>query len=103
MSERVSGIHPLVPGWTCFEIRPQPGMLKDISASLLVPQGEIRFEARKSGRCWKVRVSVPDGTVARPDFSALGLADVPDALPAGFWEFKMEIKKNVNLEEPAYV
>ena len=102
MSERVAGIRPLVPGWTCFEIRPQPGMLRDISASMLVPQGEIQFEARKSGRCWKVRVSVPDGTVVRPDFSALGIADVPDALPAGFWEFKMEIKKNVNLEEPEY-
>lgn len=103
MSERVAGIRPLEPGWTCFAIRPQPGMLRDISASLLVPQGEIRLEAVKIGRRWQVRVSVPEGTVARPDFSALGTADVPDELPAGVWEFKMEIKKNINLKEPAYV
>ena len=103
MSERVAGIRPQEPGWTCFAIRPQPGRLNEISASLLVPQGEIGFEARKSGRRWQVRVSVPGGTVARPDFSALGPGSVPDELPAGVWEFRTEIKKNVTLKEPAYV
>jgi alpha-L-rhamnosidase len=103
MSERVAGIRPLEPGWTCFEIRPQPGMLNEISASLLLPQGEVRFEARKSGRRWQVRVSVPEDTVARPDFSALGFGDVPDELSCGVWSFEILIQKPVMEKEPVYV
>jgi hypothetical protein len=103
LSEQVAGIRPLEPGWTCFAIRPQPGRLNEISASLLLPQGEIRFEARKIERRWKVRVSVPEGTVARPDFSALGLGDVPNKLSCGVWSFEIRIQKPVMEKESVYV
>jgi hypothetical protein len=88
LSERVAGIRPLVPGWARFSIRPRPGKLKVVSAVVLVPQGEIRFTAQKSGTEWNVQVTVPKGTVAQLDLFPLGGAEDPKELAAGVWSFE---------------
>lgn len=89
LSAEVAGIHPVEPGWRRFAVCPQPGGLARISASVPAPQGEIHFAARKGSDRWCVELTVPAGTVAMPDFSALGDAEVPVELPAGKWVFEL--------------
>ncbi len=72
LSERVAGIRPLEPGWTRISICPAPAGLSDVSASVLIPQGEVRLKAEKADGQWRVELSVPDGAVAVVDWSALG-------------------------------
>jgi len=83
MSQKVAGLQPLSPGWSRFSVCPQPGKLKQFSASLCSPRGVIAVNARKTESEWIVEVTVPKGTVAVIDFSGLGSSQLPCELTSG--------------------
>jgi alpha-L-rhamnosidase len=53
----LAGIRPTAPGFTQVEIRPQPGPLPWLSATLPHPKGTIRVQLQDS----KIEVELPDG------------------------------------------
>lgn len=83
LSQKVAGLQPLSPGWTRFSVCPQPGKLKQFSASLCSPQGIIAVSAKKTESEWTVEVTVPKGAVAVLDFSGLGSSQHPCKLTSG--------------------
>jgi alpha-L-rhamnosidase len=103
LSEQMAGIRPLEPGWKRFAVAPRPGSLNAFAASVALPQGEMRLAAEKAGNQWFVTVQIPEGTAASPDFSALGLGDVPDELSCGVWKFEIRVQNPVMEKEPVYV
>jgi len=87
LSQVVAGIRPLSPGWETISICPAPGALKQFSASVDSPQGEVRIIAKKDKLDWSVELTVPERATVSADFSALGVGETPAVIESGVWTF----------------
>ena len=58
------GIRPLEPGYRRFEVRPQLGDVREVSATVPTPLGTIRVHCVNDGTAVSVDLDVPEGAVA---------------------------------------
>ncbi|WP_238857732.1 alpha-L-rhamnosidase-related protein [Poritiphilus flavus] len=63
LSQYAAGISPTSAGWETFQIKPQPGFLKYISAVVPTVKGDIKLEL-KNGEDYQLNFEVPKGTRA---------------------------------------
>jgi alpha-L-rhamnosidase len=98
LSEIVAGIYPLEPGWKRFAIAPRPGFLTRIQSEVATSHGAVSLDAVLEGETWRVRLNVPEGTDAVPDFSSLGRGESPGLIGPGEWrgDFIMETGVTAN-------
>ena len=61
LSQYVAGIEPLEPGYTKVRIRPQPGPLNRVDATVDTPLGLLRVRVRRQGSEVKVDWDAPEG------------------------------------------
>ncbi len=61
----ILGIRPAGMGGTAFIVRPQLGPLRFASATVPLPQGDLRVEARRDGARTIVKIRAPRGVTAR--------------------------------------
>lgn len=64
LSEFAAGITPTRPGWEAFQIRPNPGALRNISANLVSPMGPVSLEMERNDHTMKLRILCPEKTPA---------------------------------------
>ncbi|MDR1223686.1 MAG: glycoside hydrolase [Tannerella sp.] len=64
LSRKVCGIEPTSPGFRTFRVAPQPGFLKEASATVASVNGEIKVSISLKGRKMTIRVNVPEGGTA---------------------------------------
>lgn len=86
--EKVAGLLPATPGWGSFSFRPNPCGLRQFSVEVSTPQGLIRVFAECPDEVWTVKLTVPEGSVAKIDLTVLG-GEVFDR-GAGDWEFALK-------------
>lgn len=98
MSEKIAGLCPLEPGWSRFSVNPQPGALSNISATVPAQQGDICLTMEKTGSDWQVELTVPEGSVAVVDLSALGNGDTLAEVGAGTHVFAIQSYANALAE-----
>jgi hypothetical protein len=64
----VLGVHPTEPGFRAYELRPQPGDLRQVSGTVHSPRGPIRVALEGRRLQWtspagvKATLILPDGT-----------------------------------------
>ena len=71
LSAEAAGLAPSAPGWSRVRFRPQPGSLRQFSATVGTPQGEVTARGRLGPQGWEFFLSVPPGLEADADFSRL--------------------------------
>ena len=69
LSSVVAGIRPAEPGWRRIAVQPRLGKLESVRCSLVIPQGPVQMDAELAGSEWKIRVTIPESTVASVDLS----------------------------------
>lgn len=64
LSQLVAGVAPLEPGFRRFSVRPQPGHLRRIAATVPSASGEIAVRFTRTGSELALEIDVPTGTTA---------------------------------------
>ena len=76
LSQYVCGIAPLKPGFELFQVMPQPGTLKEASASIESVKGSIRSSFQKESSGMEINVTVPASTRAIVGVPASGVKSI---------------------------
>lgn len=63
LSQYVAGIAPTAPGYTAFQVKPQPGFLRNVEANVPTVKGDIRV-VLKQEEDYQLEVEVPVGSEA---------------------------------------
>jgi hypothetical protein len=74
--EYVCGIAPMEPGFSRFQVMPQPGGLNRASASFETVKGTIRSSFQKHASGMEVKVTVPATTRAVVGIPAYGVKSI---------------------------
>lgn len=64
LSQYVCGISPVLPGYKRFQVAPQPGELKEASATVETVSGRISASFTNGGNSFGMKLSVPEKTEA---------------------------------------
>jgi hypothetical protein len=64
LSQYVAGLSPLAPGWTHYQIRPQPGPLRHLDATVDSAAGRITTALRLTDDTLTLDLASPPGTIA---------------------------------------
>jgi hypothetical protein len=64
MYQGIAGIKPLTPGYETFQIRPQPGDLKEVELYPQTVKGVIVFKSRGTKGNRELYLEIPKGTTA---------------------------------------
>lgn len=81
LSGRLCGIRPLTPGYKTFLVAPQPGDVREASATVASVQGNIFAGYKKTGDRFYLNVVVPGGTSAHIE------------LPEGYRDIRLNGRK----------
>jgi hypothetical protein len=65
LSERVAGVTPLLPGYSKFQVIPNPTSLKSIDASVPSVKGMIHVKIQNQERFFSMQLNVPNGTTCQ--------------------------------------
>jgi alpha-L-rhamnosidase len=74
LSQYFAGLEPLAPAWRVYQVRPQPGSLRDIQATADTVAGSISVAIHRGDRGVEVSLASPRGTTA---MVSLPPGDVP--------------------------
>lgn len=64
LSQYIAGVEPLTPGYDRFKVQPRLGPLKHVSARIPSAKGLIDLKISVSGKNYRMRLSVPDNSIA---------------------------------------
>ncbi|MGB3465780.1 MAG: alpha-L-rhamnosidase C-terminal domain-containing protein, partial [Cyclobacteriaceae bacterium] len=64
LSQKVAGIHPLEPGYSSFQVKPQLGKLTEVNAAVASVKGEIKVGIVAKEGSMTMKIQVPDNTKA---------------------------------------
>ena len=64
LMEYVAGISPTSPGFASYQVRPQPGALRNIKAGFDTVRGRIEFTIARDAESFRLRLESPEGTMA---------------------------------------
>ena len=64
LSQYFAGLEPLAPAWQVYQVRPQPGSLKDIAATADTVAGSISVKIHRGANGMEIALVSPRGTSA---------------------------------------
>ena len=64
LSHYIAGLYPLQPGWSCYQVMPQMGELKQVGQIVPTIKGNIKVNHTVTGDSFITELSSPNGTEA---------------------------------------